>query len=260
MARPSRSGSLMSKDSPTAIRVPKAAQLVANTLRRRIVSGELDDGAPLPNESALMKVFEVSRPTLREALRILENEGLVTVKRGAHGGARVHQPDVRVASRYAAQLLQIRGTTMEDLFAARRVIEPAAVRMLAERPPKASIKTLRAHLLREEAALDEPLEFAREATAFHALIVQLSGNSTLSLFSEMLTEIVERHHRATFEGAATLRREYADVGNQHHRHLVDLIEQGRTEEAEAFWRFHIDGAVSRALRHLGPKTIVELLD
>jgi DNA-binding FadR family transcriptional regulator len=246
----------MSNDSPTAIRVPKAAQLVANTLRRRIVSGELDDGAPLPNESALMKVFEVSRPTLREALRILENEGLVTVKRGAHGGARVHQPDVRVASRYAAQLLQIRGTTMEDLFA----IEPAAVRMLAERPPKAAIRSLRAHLLREAAALDEPLEYAREATAFHALIVQLCGNATLSLFSEMLTEIVERHHRATFEGAASLRREYADVGNEHHRHLVDLIEQGRSEEAEAFWRFHIDGAVTRALRHLGPKTIVELLD
>ena len=126
------------------VRVPKAAELVASDLRRQIIRGILTAGDALPNETALMEVYDVSRPTLREALRILESEGLVSVKRGAHGGARVHLPDIGVAAKYAALMLQVRGATIEDVFQARRVLEPAAVRMLAERKGRGSMKALRA--------------------------------------------------------------------------------------------------------------------
>lgn len=242
-----------------SINIPKAAELVASSLRGRIARGELEEGDPLPNEAALMEMFQVSRPTLREALRILEHDGLIAVKRGAHGGARVQALRVEPASRHAAMLLQVRGATMDDLFAARRIIEPAAVRMLAEKPTRTAIKRLREQLRREEQLLEEPERYAAEATAFHELIVRLSGNQTLTLFSEMLIDIVGRHHKATFQGAPSKRREYAEVGSQHHGHLIDLVEDGRAVEAEAFWRFHIEGAASRALQHLGHKTIVELL-
>lgn len=242
-----------------SINVPKAAQLVANSLRTRIARGELRDGDPLPNEAALTEMFQVSRPTLREALRILEHEGLIAVKRGAHGGARVQAPGVEPASRYAAMLLQVRNTTLEDLFAARRIIEPAAVRMLAEKPTRASLKRLREQLRVEEQLLEQPERYAEAATDFHELLVRLSGNQTLTLFSEMLIEIVGRHHKATFIGAPSKRKEFAEVGSQHHSHLIDLIDDGRAVEAEAFWRFHIEGAASRAMQHLGHKTIVELL-
>lgn len=243
----------------SSIRVPKAAQLVSDHLRRRIVVGQLAAGDPLPNESALMEMFQVSRPTLREALRILESEGLITVKRGAHGGARVQLPDVGVAARYAALLLQVRNTTMEDLFNARRVIEPAAARMLAEKHPRAALKELRAHLADEAAAVDDHEKYSELATRFHELLVELAGNRTLALFSEMLHDIVGRHNKATFANAPALRREYAEVGVEHHRHLVELIAGGKADEAEEFWRMHIDGAASRALQALGPKTIVDLL-
>src|SRR3954453_17494755 len=113
-----------------SVRVPKAAELVADDLRRRIIRGELSEGHALPNETALMEYYDVSRPTLREALRVLESESLISVKRGARGGARVQVPNSSVATRHAALLLQLGGTTLEDVFAARRVIEPAAARML----------------------------------------------------------------------------------------------------------------------------------
>ena len=74
------------------VKVPKAASLVAASLRRRIVLGDLGEGDALPNETELMRFYEVSRPTLREALRILETESLISVKRGARGGARVVRP------------------------------------------------------------------------------------------------------------------------------------------------------------------------
>ena len=70
------------------VRVPKVAELVAAEIRRLIVRGEVEEGAALLPESELMVEFGVSRPTLREAFRILESESLISVTRGSRGGAR----------------------------------------------------------------------------------------------------------------------------------------------------------------------------
>src|SRR5437867_1297805 len=205
-----------------SVRVPKAAELVAAELRRQIVRGELAPDDALPNESALMSHYDVSRPTLREALRILESEGLVAVKRGAHGGARVRLPDVAVAARYAATLLQLRDTTLEDLFAARRILEPAAVRMLADKPKRAVLKALQAQHEKELAVVDDPDAFASAATEFHEMLVELAGNRTLSLFCQMVIEIVDRHHHATFAGAPALQKDFAEEGSEQHGRLIEL--------------------------------------
>ena len=195
-------------DPPSApMRVPKVAVLVADDIRRKIIRGQLPLGDTLPNEPTLLGVYNVSRPTLREALRILETDGLVTIKRGAQGG-QVHVPDVGVAARHVALQLQVRRTTMEDLFAARRVIEPGAVRMLAEAPSADVVAALRAQLDVESGLLDEPDAFASAATRFHELLVELTGNNTLTLISELVLEIVDRHHHETFARAAGFEREY----------------------------------------------------
>ena len=125
------------------IRVPKAAELVAAHLRRQIVRGELCEGDALAPEAELMRQFGVSRPTLREAVRILESESLISVTRGARGGARVHMPDVSVATRYSGLLLQTSGTTLADVHLTRSVIEPAAARLLAEEHSEETIALLR---------------------------------------------------------------------------------------------------------------------
>ena len=116
----------------TTMRAPKTAELIAGHLRRRIVRGELAAGETLPPEVGLMDQFSVSRPTLREAFRILEAESLIRVRRGARGGAQVLAPDPMVAARHVGLLLQLQGTTLEDVYAAREVTEPVCARMLAE--------------------------------------------------------------------------------------------------------------------------------
>ena len=70
-------------DVASPVRVPKTAELVASQLRRQIVRGDLKEGDALPPESTLMERFGVSRPTLREAFRVLESEALISVRRGA---------------------------------------------------------------------------------------------------------------------------------------------------------------------------------
>src|SRR3954467_12514650 len=104
----------LTQQSP-AVRVPKAAELVAAAVRRQIVRGALSVGDLLPGESSLMEMYDVSRPTLREALRILGSERLISIKRGARGGAHVQSPEIAVVGRYAALLLQARDTTIVDV-------------------------------------------------------------------------------------------------------------------------------------------------
>src|ERR1700730_3414140 len=115
------------------LRIPKAAELIAGQLRRQIVRRELSEGEELPSEAELMARFDVSRPTLREAYRILESEGLISVRRGARGGARVHMPKADVAARYAASVLQANGVLLSDVYEARTMIESSAAAVLAAR-------------------------------------------------------------------------------------------------------------------------------
>ena len=108
------------------VRAPKTAELIASLYRRQIVRGELNPGDTLPSEQHLMTQFGVSRPTLREAFRILEAEDLISVKRGSRGGARVTQPSLAVAARYVGLLLQVQDTTIADVYEARMVLERPA--------------------------------------------------------------------------------------------------------------------------------------
>lgn len=75
-----------------SVRIPKTAELVADRLRTEIVRGQLKEGDTLPPETTLMEEFGVSRPTLREAYRLLEAESLIQLKRGARGGASYPSP------------------------------------------------------------------------------------------------------------------------------------------------------------------------
>src|SRR4051794_12705230 len=167
-------------------------QQIADELRSLIVSGELADGASLGREPDLVERFGVSRPSLREALRILEAEGLITVVRGVLGGVVVHHPDERMTARTAALVLQSRNVTLGDVQQARSVIEPACVRMLAEAPRRAMIKELTALIGEQRRVVEDPEAFGQANARFHERLVALTGNQTLSIVAEMLNEVVAR--------------------------------------------------------------------
>src|SRR5271167_1979222 len=116
----------------TPTRVPKAAEIVARTLRRMVVEGELKDGDFLPNEAELINHFGVSRSTVREALRLLESDGLVEVRRGSRSGARVRMPGFEIVARPVSLLLQVSTATIADVMTARSAIEAVAARLLAQ--------------------------------------------------------------------------------------------------------------------------------
>lgn len=241
------------------IRLPKVAELVANEIRRRIINGDVQAGDPLPNEAELTALFGVSRPTLREALRLLEADGLIEVKRGVRGGPRVRVPDIAVTARHAAMLLQMRGTTLEDLIGARLIIEPAAVRALAGRASKRDVKALReAH----QAELDVGDDYdanAHHATLFHALLVELVGNQTLTLLNELLIGIQDMENRTVVHRLddADARSVVAKARDEHGA-VIDMIERGDAAGAEAVWTRHLEGTIALTRRTFGQARLIDL--
>jgi DNA-binding FadR family transcriptional regulator len=236
-------------------------QLIADELRSLIVAGELSEGDSLGHEPELVERFGVSRPSLREALRILEAEGLVTVVRGVRGGVVVHEPDERMTARTAALVLQARNVALADVFEARSLLEPIAARTIASARGRAgAVKELRGLIDDETTAIEDPEKFAVANAAFHERLVALAGNQTLSIVAEMLNEIVTRAVTAVSQaddavGSLSTRRR----GIRSQERLVDLLEAGDGAAAEEHWRSHM-AVVGKVLLGQQASTVVDLLD
>jgi GntR family transcriptional regulator, transcriptional repressor for pyruvate dehydrogenase complex len=234
---------------------------IADELRAMIVTGKLRDGDSLGRESDLVDRFGVSRPSLREALRILEAEGLVAVVRGVRGGVVVRQPDERITARNAALVLQFRNTTLADVHEARSVIEPAAARMVATaRDRRAAADELRGLIDAQRDVIDDPAAFGKANAEFHERLVALAGNQTLEIVAEMLNEIVERAVTAVSQttpanSSLAVRRR----GIRSQERLVELIAIGAAQEAEAHWHTHME-AVGKIILGQRAKRVVDLFD
>jgi GntR family transcriptional repressor for pyruvate dehydrogenase complex len=246
-----RKGGLVRREKP---------QLIADELRIQIVNGQLADGESLGREPDLVERFGVSRPSLREALRILETEGLIRVVRGLHGGVVAQSPDQRATARTAALILQARNVPLADVFEARKMLEPLAARTVASgRRRKIAAAELSALIEDERTALENPEAFGEANARFHERLVALADNQTLTILIEMLNEIVVRAVTAVSQegdsvGSIATRRR----GLRSQEHLVELIGKGEAAEAEAHWRSHMS-IVNRVMLGQDAKTVIDLL-
>lgn len=243
---------------PPRIRVPKTAELVASHIRNRIVRGELEMDEALPPENMLMEDFNISRPTLREAFRILESEGLITVRRGSRGGARVHVPETSIAARYAGLVLQNRGTTVADVLEARVIVEAPAAGIVARRRDHVTCaRKLRAWLDEAAADLDTPA-YTKNFHEFNRLLVSLTENETLILLTAMLENLSDA---ATASYTRVTHSDDTKLAHKAHRArtvLADLIEAGDAVAAEDLWRRHLASAGQVLVTNQGD-SVIDLL-
>lgn len=240
-----------------AAKGPKAAEQIASVLRHEIVTGVVQDGDRLGSGQQLLERFGVSRPTLREAFRILEAESLIEILRGARGGVVARRPDERHTLRAMAVLLESRAVSLADVYEARTIIEPPAVRRIAQaRNRKAVVKRLRELVDGQDAAIGDPVAYAALNVEFHERLVEGSGNQTLVLLAEVLHDLVANAVTKLMaldteaQGIARRRR-----GLKAQLHLLDLIEVGQPDEAEAFWRDHMEKVADIMLRSGGPEPV-----
>lgn len=226
------------------IQIRKLSHLVADHLRAQIVSGKLKAGSRLPAEADLINAFKVSRPTLRETLRILEAEGLLSVGRGARSGATVRAPSVERSAHYAALVLSNDGTTMGEIQQVRMLLEPPLVRALASSPDRSVVKLLRQAVEREVVAMSDhdPEAALLAINQFHALLIRQSVNPVVGLLARMLHALSSTAAAFIVDGSGVdpvdlSRNIQATIAG--HRRLVELIEGGASQKAEQFWSLYM---------------------
>ncbi len=218
-----------------------AAETVAEQIRSQIATGQLRPGDRLPSERALLEQYDVARPTMRGALRLLESDGLVSIERGMKGGARVTEPDIAPLARRVGLHLQLRGTDVQELIEAQAVIQPGVVALAAAAHNAEDIAHLRAAA--DHAGTATTVEAFLDAVAdFTDALLRAAHNEALTLYAELTGALLHEglgayvaEHRIGFD----LIEEAMTSSVRRFTLLVDLIEQGDAEEAEASWREYL---------------------
>jgi DNA-binding FadR family transcriptional regulator len=243
----------------TSGRQPKAAEMVATELRRQIITGQLKPGDKLHPENVLQTEFAISRPTLREALRLLESESLITIARGKHGGARVSSIDLGAAARQVGAYLQMAGTTLQDVWLARTIIEPPAVGLLTALRNRAAFAELEANIAAaRDVAQSDPMRYADLSAEFSMLIIRHCGSKTLYLLGALIHDIIRRQHQhVTARTLAKASVEKLRLGSiRARKEALELMRSGTPAAAETFWRAHLEHMRDLVLSaYKGPMTI-----
>jgi GntR family transcriptional regulator, transcriptional repressor for pyruvate dehydrogenase complex len=248
------------REGTPPIRLPKVAEIIAETIRRDIAKGVLREGDSLPAEAILIERFGVSKPTIREAFRILESETLIEVRRGA-SGARVRLPSEQAASRLFGTMLQLSGTTLDDVWHARLIFEPPLAAQLAESRTLEQLAQLRQLNADQRNSVSNLPLFSARVADFHQLVMSFSGNQTLASVSRLLDEVVRRQHMAvTLEMGGSEYDNFRVTAVEEHEEFVSIVERQDSAEAQRFWRDHLEKSAKIGRDYWGEHTVLDLFN
>jgi DNA-binding FadR family transcriptional regulator len=223
----------------------RTAEIIADELRRQIIEGELADGDLLPRQEVLVEQFNVSLVSLREALRILETEGLLSVRRGNRGGAVVHAPAKASAAYMLGLLLQSDTVPLADLGTALQELEPMCAALAARRADRTDELVPKLREINEAMAehIDEGARFTEIGGQFHDELVRGCGNHTMIAVVGSL-ETLWNSHLQHWANRTEARGEYPSMGKRRyamnvHNKLTDAIDAGDAERARKLAARHL---------------------
>lgn len=220
------------------------SEVVADELTHYILESNLPEGTKLQPEREMAESLNVGRTTLREALRLLESRGLLTIRAGPQGGPRVRHPKPANLGEALALILQFEGVTGADLIAARISLEGAVAQAAARVARPEDLDELRGcnDLVLDE--LSDEGSFLDTNRRFHEVLAQASGNRVLEMYVAALLAVGDgRALGARYEEAA--RRSVHAA----HRVILDAVASGDTAASEAAMRRHLAEAERYWRRH-----------
>jgi GntR family transcriptional regulator, transcriptional repressor for pyruvate dehydrogenase complex len=223
--------------------VPKASDVLARELRERILSGELVEGTALPAERELVKQTQMSRATVREALRILEVQNLVRVRAGRAGGAFVQRPTTKSMASTVSMLIRGRQIKLADLMETREALEPFCAELAARKHTDEDLAVL------DQANIDIAVPgadlsaFLQANLDWHVGVSMASHNELLIGFMTALSQAI---YTGT-ENAAFVDDNVRAVTARAHRSITKAIRSGDAEAAGRRMRNHVHSYAKAAL-------------
>lgn len=240
------------------IRQPRVAEIVASRLRDDILSGRLKEGDVLPSQDSLLTEFGVSPPALREAIHILETDGLISVRRGNMGGAIVHLPSAERTAHMISMVLQTRAATPADVSGALMHLEPICAGMCAAREDRMTevVPYLEAEIKTQTEQFDNLPRYVPNARRFHEAIVSRCGNEPMILLIGSLELIWSAHESSVWSDEGDpIEHKTMRAALRDHQRLVDAIRDGNTARAVKLAQDHLAAARRNTLAVGTDKTI-----
>lgn len=223
---------------------------VVNEIKKAILSGRYKTGDALPSETALAQQFGVSRPVIREGLRVLQTRGFLEIRRGITGGAFVKDLHQLPFMEDFAELIRYRRVKVDHLARARLLLEPEICRLAAQNASPKALKEMQT-LLDSYALIKERDKLDMMYSMFHRLVGRACGNPIYSIIMENIMDFTESFIR-TMKPVTTIIHNESD-----HDEILDAFRQRDSEKAaEVGTRHAMD--ISREMKKL-EDTYLELL-
>jgi GntR family transcriptional repressor for pyruvate dehydrogenase complex len=224
--------SLGLRDRP--LRRTKTAVVVAQKLVEEITSEGRKPGDKLPPEKEMLQRYAVGRGTLRESLRFLEMNGVITVKPGPGGGPVVATPDARDLASTLGLFLELQNTRFDAIVQVREVLEPAIAGLAAERQDRAMIAAIGHSVQSMNDNISDLDRFLLENERFHHLVAAAAGNPVFALLVGSFDAISDGE-RFGISFPLERRKVVASV----HQTIYEAIESGDAERAISAMRDHV---------------------
>jgi DNA-binding FadR family transcriptional regulator len=223
------------------VSVDRVSQAIVDQIKTLIRDGKLRPGDRLPSERDLCQRFGVSRVTVREALRVLEASGLVSIRVGARGGAFLTSPSAERLGEGLADLISLAALTAGGVTEARQIVEMGILPLVVERATDEDIAELTTMVNEGRAALDDGNYTMAMSAAFHVRVAQCTHNPAI----EMLVQSFHGPMLMSLRQAQVAAPLMGHKGTEEHRTLVKAIAARDLAKAEKVMRTHLGRTAAR---------------
>jgi DNA-binding FadR family transcriptional regulator len=216
----------------------KLAAQVARRMEAEVVQRGWPVGESLGSEPELREHYGVSRSVLREAVRLVEHHRVARMRRGPNGGLFVVAPDAGPAARAVVIYLEHIGTSVDELMQARRLLEPLAAGLAAQRVTEEGVLQLRRTL---DVGAQHAADLGESGVeSLHVLLGELSGNPALRLFIDVLTRLTSVYSYQAASAPRGARRKAVQDAHQRHTEIGEAVIAGDVGRAEALLSRYLD--------------------
>jgi GntR family transcriptional regulator, transcriptional repressor for pyruvate dehydrogenase complex len=224
-----------------AVKKIRIYEEVVGQLHQLIEAGKLKAGDRLPSERELAETFRVSRSSVREAIKTLENERLVISRPGS--GTFITAVNIEAIIPPLASLLSRGKDALIDLFEMRRLVEPSIAALAAERATPADILHLKEICAAQEQQIKRRTSAVESDAAFHLSIGQATHNSALQRLVASIVEILKPMREKSLQTPGRAHKSLAS-----HREILVAIERHDPEQARQAMQRHIEAVELNVLR------------
>jgi GntR family transcriptional regulator, transcriptional repressor for pyruvate dehydrogenase complex len=236
-------------------RVLKTAELVARDIILDIFDGGLKAGDSLPPEASMLRHYEVGRASLREALRLLEVQGLVQIRAGTKGGPVVGAATAENLARMLTLFFGLAGATYEDLADVMRILYPKVAEVAASKHlGRVEVAALNASIDQACSAPNPRLLRTETLKDFHSLLAEFSANSVWSLLTDAVGLIFADHIVSTTDS-----REFHGTAIDDHTQIAKAVLAENPQLAHARMLEHTDRII-KFYRSQTPAIFAQLIE